>query len=63
MDRHPCPVCRARGITTVAEYVRSAAQRARLVADGVDLLQGELTGMPRPAAEILRATKAPAIPA
>ncbi|MFM8635691.1 MAG: EAL domain-containing protein [Planctomycetia bacterium] len=43
-------LCRARGITTVAEYTRSAEQLARLVADGVDLFQGEFFGMPRPAA-------------
>lgn len=46
-------LCRARGITTVAEYVRSEEQLARLVDDGVDLFQGELFGMPRPAAEVL----------
>lgn len=48
-------LCRARGITTVAEYTRSAEQLARLVEDGVDLFQGELFGMPRPAAEVLAA--------
>ncbi len=47
-------LCRARGITTVAEYTRSEEQLARLVADGIDLFQGELFGMPRPAAELLR---------
>lgn len=46
-------LCRARGITTVAEYTRGADQLARLVEDGVDLFQGELFGMPRPAAEAL----------
>lgn len=46
-------LCRARGITTVAEYVRSEEQLARLVEDGVDLFQGELFGMPRPATEML----------
>jgi diguanylate cyclase (GGDEF)-like protein len=46
-------LCRARGITTVAEYTRSTEQLARLVADGIDLFQGELFGMPRPAAEVL----------
>ncbi len=46
-------LCRARGITTVAEYTRSAEQLARLVEDGVELFQGELFGMPRPAAEVL----------
>jgi len=46
-------LCRARGITTVAEYTRSEEQLARLVEDGVDLFQGELFGMPRPAAEVL----------
>lgn len=48
-------ICRARGITTVAEYTRSKEQLARLVEDGVDLFQGELFGMPRPAAEVLAA--------
>lgn len=48
-------LCRARGITTVAEYTRSEEQLARLVEDGVDLFQGELFGMPRPAAEVLAA--------
>jgi diguanylate cyclase (GGDEF)-like protein len=51
-------VCRARGIPTVAEYTRSPEQRARLVADGVDLLQGELIGMPRPAEEVFGASDA-----
>lgn len=46
-------LCRARGITTVAEYTRSAEQAARLIDDGVDLFQGEFFGMPRPAAEAL----------
>lgn len=46
-------LCRARGITTVAEYTRSDEQLARLVEDGVDLFQGELFGMPRPATEVL----------
>jgi EAL domain-containing protein (putative c-di-GMP-specific phosphodiesterase class I)/GGDEF domain-containing protein len=46
-------VCRARGIRTVAEYTRTREQLERLAADGVDLFQGELLGMPRPAAEIL----------
>jgi diguanylate cyclase (GGDEF)-like protein len=46
-------LCRARGITTVAEYTRSEEQLARLVADGVDLFQGERFGMPRPAADVL----------
>ncbi|MFM7108245.1 MAG: EAL domain-containing protein [Planctomycetaceae bacterium] len=48
-------ICRARGITTVAEYTRSEEQLARLVADGVDLFQGELYGMPRPVADVLEA--------
>jgi EAL domain-containing protein (putative c-di-GMP-specific phosphodiesterase class I) len=48
-------LCRARGITTVAEYTRRPDQLARLVEDGVDLFQGELFGMPRPAAEALAA--------
>lgn len=46
-------LCRARGITTVAEYTRSDAQFTRLVEDGVDLFQGELFGMPRPVADVL----------
>jgi diguanylate cyclase (GGDEF)-like protein len=48
-------LCRARGITTVAEYTRNAEQLTRLADDGVDLFQGELFGMPRPAAEVLAA--------
>jgi diguanylate cyclase (GGDEF)-like protein len=48
-------LCRARGITTVAEYTRRPDQLARLVEDGVDLFQGELFGMPRPATEALAA--------
>lgn len=48
-------LCRARGITTVAEFTRSEEQVARLVEDGVDLFQGALYGMPRPAAEVLGA--------
>lgn len=51
-------VCRACGITTVAEYTRSPEQLARLVEDGVDLFQGELFGLPRPAAEVLTTTAA-----
>jgi len=46
-------LCRARGITTVAEYTRNMEQLVRLVDDGIDLFQGELFGMPRPAAEVL----------
>jgi diguanylate cyclase (GGDEF)-like protein len=46
-------LCRARGITTVAEYTRRADQLGRLVEDGVDLFQGELFGLARPAAEVL----------
>jgi EAL domain-containing protein (putative c-di-GMP-specific phosphodiesterase class I) len=56
-------LCRARGITTVAEYTRSADQLARLVEDGVDLFQGELFGMPRPAAEVLAASAVEVAPA
>jgi len=56
-------LCRARGITTVAEYTRTAEQLARLVDDGVDLFQGELFGMPRPAAEALAASAVEAAPA
>lgn len=46
-------ICHARGITTVAEYTRSPEQLQRLVEDGVDLFQGELLGMPAPAADVL----------
>jgi len=46
-------LCRARGIRTVAEYTRTSAQMERLVEDGVDLFQGELLGMPLPAAAAL----------
>ena len=52
-------ICRARGITTVAEYTRSPEQLQRLVEDGVDLFQGELLGMPAPAAQVLAT---PAVP-
>ena len=45
-------ICRARGIATVAEYTRSQEQMTRLVDDGVDWFQGELVGMPAPAAEV-----------
>ena len=55
-------LCRARGITTVAEYTRRPDQLARLVEDGVDLFQGELFGMPRPAAEALAPPTAAAAP-
>ncbi len=56
-------LCRARGITTVAEYTRSEEQLARLVEDGVDLFQGEFFGMPRPAGEVLAASVVEAVPA
>lgn len=46
-------ICRARGISTVAEYTRSPEQLKRLVDDGVDWFQGELFGMPVPAAGLL----------
>ncbi len=46
-------LCRARGIRTVAEYTRTSEQMERLVEDGVDLFQGELLGMPLPAADAL----------
>jgi EAL domain-containing protein (putative c-di-GMP-specific phosphodiesterase class I)/GGDEF domain-containing protein len=45
-------LCRARGIRIVAEYTRTATQLERLDEDGVELFQGELLGMPRPAAEL-----------
>jgi|GEM_PF-4878216 len=40
-------LCRARGILVVAEFTRSLDQMERLAADGVDLFQGELIGMPQ----------------
>ena len=46
-------LCRARGIRVVAEYTRTREQLERLADDGVDLFQGELLGMPRPAAELM----------
>ncbi len=46
-------LCHARGIATVAEFTRSQEQLGRLVEDGVDLFQGELLGMPAPAARVL----------
>ena len=46
-------VCRARGSMTVAEYTRSPEQWKRLIGDGVDWFQGELLGMPAPAASVL----------
>lgn len=46
-------LCRARGITTVAEFTRSPEQMKRLIDDGVDLFQGELIGLPQPAEEVL----------
>jgi EAL domain-containing protein (putative c-di-GMP-specific phosphodiesterase class I) len=46
-------VCRARGATTVAEYTRSPEQWKRLVGDGIHWFQGELLGMPAPAARVL----------
>jgi diguanylate cyclase (GGDEF)-like protein len=55
-------LCRARGITTIAEYTRSEEQLGRLVNDGVDLFQGELFGMPRPAAEVLGSPEVKAEP-
>ena len=48
-------LCRARGVLTVAEFTRSTDQLSRLVNDGVELFQGELFGMPRPATEVLAA--------
>lgn len=54
-------VCRARGITTIAEHTRTAEQMARLVEDGMDLFQGELLGMPRPVEQVF--PSAPALPA
>ena len=46
-------ICGARGITAVAEYTRSGEQLDRLRSDGVDWFQGELLGLPAPAADVL----------
>mgnify|MGYP006269968329 CR=1 FL=1 len=46
-------ICRARGIATVAEYTRSGEQLNRLRSDGIDWFQGELLGLPAPAADVL----------
>ncbi|MBL6829944.1 MAG: GGDEF domain-containing protein [Pirellulales bacterium] len=46
-------LCWARGMRTAAEYTRTDKQLQQLVADGVTLFQGELFGMPRPAADLL----------
>ena len=56
-------ICRARGMTTVAEYTRSPEQMARLIEDGVDWFQGELFGMPAPAAAVLAPPAVGASPA
>jgi EAL domain-containing protein (putative c-di-GMP-specific phosphodiesterase class I)/GGDEF domain-containing protein len=52
-------LCRARGIQTAAEYIRSDQQLDQLVADGIDLFQGELFGMPRPVNDQLDVSEAP----
>jgi EAL domain-containing protein (putative c-di-GMP-specific phosphodiesterase class I) len=52
-------LCRARGIRVVAEYTRTREQLQRLADDGVDLFQGELLGMPRPAAELVGFSSTP----
>ena len=46
-------LCRARGIQTAAEYIRTDEQLGQLLADGIDLFQGELFGMPSPATDHL----------
>jgi EAL domain-containing protein (putative c-di-GMP-specific phosphodiesterase class I) len=56
-------LCRARGIRIVAEYTRTREQLERLADDGVDLFQGELLGMPRPATKLMVLTPtAPTLP-
>jgi len=49
------------GKVTVAEFVESAEQMARLAQIGVDYLQGYHVGRPRPLAEILDEATAPAL--
>ena len=52
-------LCRARGIQTAAEYIRTDEQLEQLVADGIDLFQGELFGMPSPPTDYLGSRRVP----
>ena len=45
-------MARVKNLTVVAEYVETQEQRARLLALGVDYLQGYLIGKPRPLEEL-----------
>lgn len=45
-------IARAKQLTVVAEYVETEAQKAMLLALGVDYLQGYLIGKPRPLSEL-----------
>lgn len=45
-----CDLAKAKGLTVVAEYVESEAQRELLLKAGVDYLQGYLLGKPQPLA-------------
>lgn len=45
-----CSLAKAKGLTVVAEYVESEAQREVLLNAGVDYLQGYLLGKPQPLA-------------
>jgi len=43
-----CDIAREKGVSVVAEYVETEAQRALLGSLGVDYIQGWLTGQPAP---------------
>ena len=45
-------MARVKNLTVVAEYVETQEQKARLLALGVDYLQGYLIGKPRPLEEL-----------
>ncbi len=47
-------LCRARGIQTAAEYIHTDQQMGQLVADGIDLFQGDLFGMASPVTDLFR---------
>ncbi|WP_054179487.1 EAL domain-containing protein [Trabulsiella odontotermitis] len=47
-----CDMAKVKNLTTVAEYVETAEQRALLLKLGVDYLQGYLLGKPRPLSEL-----------
>ena len=47
-------LCRARGIQTAAEYIHTYQQMGQLVADGIDLFQGDLFGMASPVTDLFR---------